>query len=191
MRSLYSLHHLSQVTKRSPYFSVILLVVANITSLVLWTVRDPWQWERVVLQPEPPETYAKCTSDQEVVYLIVLAGFAVLAVVLASRRAWRNQQQTKQGSLVLRVVASHAQTLFVCGPLLAILHVTITDGLYVVRVLGVTLLAGMPLLVLVWPTLWRYDEREEEENAVANEGEEPINNSTMTNDSTCGGQDEA
>ena len=70
---------------------LFLMLAVVVIILVLWTVLDPWTWERDFLTELPPVRYGQCNSDKTNVFFGLLAGTMVLTTALAVFMAWKTR----------------------------------------------------------------------------------------------------
>ena len=106
-----------QVTVQQVLWPLILLLASTIALLTVWTVVDPWTWEREVIEGLPPESYGQCESANFAAYFAPLCGLMVLATALAVMMAWKTKNTNVDESLtdsntVFYAVSSQLQAWF-------------------------------------------------------------------------------
>jgi hypothetical protein len=96
----------------------ILLLVSTSACLLVWTVVDPWTWERdEIVGKFPPESFGKCSSGHFRWYFSVLSTIMILATSLAFGMAWKTKDlkidsRYSDTNTVFLAIASQLQAWF-------------------------------------------------------------------------------
>ncbi|CAB9518514.1 Gamma-aminobutyric acid (GABA) B receptor [Seminavis robusta] len=132
---------------------LVLLLLAAVIVLSVWTAIDPWVWERSLINESPPETYGECTSEHTSVFFFLLAGLMVLGKVATAAMAWKTAdipQDFSDTSSVFYALSTHLQAWFIGLPILVVLGNDSVDATYFGRVLLIWVfsVSGVSLVVL-------------------------------------------
>jgi hypothetical protein len=80
---------------------LVVLMTVTLVLLCLWTVLDPWKWERDWVSRVPPETYGKCKSDNFWAFFGPLMSILDAAEVLTALLVYRTSDVPEEFGAVL------------------------------------------------------------------------------------------
>jgi len=134
---------------------VFLLLVA-VVLLSVWTVIDPWVWERTLVSESPAETYGKCTCENFQAFFYSLSALLLFSKLLAAAMAWKTAdipQDFSDAGSVFYAMSLHIQAWFIGIPILAVLGDDNVDAVYFGRVLLIWIFAMSAVGLVVLPRL--------------------------------------
>jgi hypothetical protein len=105
------------VTATQVLWPLVALLVSTVSMLVVWTVVDPWAWERYNEGTSPPVSFGQCESNHFAWFFAPLCGVMVVATVLAVVMAWKTKdvnadRTVMDSSSVFYAVSSQLQAWF-------------------------------------------------------------------------------
>jgi hypothetical protein len=105
------------VTATQVLWPLVLLLISTVSILVVWTVVDPWAWERYTEGASPPVSFGQCESDHLAWFFAPLCGVMVVATALAVIMAWKTKdvnadRTVMDSSSVFYAVSSQLQAWF-------------------------------------------------------------------------------
>ena len=127
-----------------------------ITILILWTVIDPWSWERVVTVEVPAETFGQCKSRHFWVWFAPLTGLLILAESLTMYFAWKTTDlpdDFRDSGAVMYASFAQLQSWAFGIPMLAVLGSTSSSATYFGRICLIWIFAVSSVVVVVGPKL--------------------------------------
>lgn len=116
--------------------TLILMTVA-IVILSLWTVMDPWEWERELIVEVPAETYGQCESENVWWYFGPLVGLLCFAETLTLYYAWKTAdvpEDFRDSGAVMYAAFAQLQSFAIGVPMLAVLGQSSADATYFGRI---------------------------------------------------------
>lgn len=133
-----------------------LVLFAVMTILTIWTVISPWQWERDLVNLDPPETYGKCHSEDFSAFFIPLAVILMVCTCFTGIIVWRTKnisQDLSDTSTVFYLILTQLQAWFVGLPILAVIGDGTVNSVYFGRILLIWVFAMAPLLIVLLPRI--------------------------------------
>ena len=136
----------------------VTLVGVSIVILTVWTIVEPWQWERFPVDENEPlgESYGQCTSPNDLVFIIILACIMVTATVLAGLMSWKTKDidsKFSESSWIFTTIVLQFQVLLVGIPILIIVQQQSADATYMGRVLLIWTITMSTLVLMFGPKL--------------------------------------
>jgi 7 transmembrane sweet-taste receptor of 3 GCPR len=122
--------------------------------LIIWTIIDPWTWERDVIQELPPETYGKCTSQHFWAWFGPLIGLLFFAEALTMYFAWRTADipdDFRDSGAVMYTSFAQMQSWAFGVPMLAVLGTSSSEATYFGRICLIWIFAVSSVVVVVGP----------------------------------------
>jgi 7 transmembrane sweet-taste receptor of 3 GCPR len=135
--------------------SVAIMIIC-ITVLILWTVIDPWSWERVVMVEIPAETYGQCQSRHFWAWFGPLISLLFFAETLTMYFAWKTNDlpdDFRDSGAVLYASFAQMQSWAFGVPMLAVLGSTSAEATYFGRICLIWIFAVSSVVVVVGPKL--------------------------------------
>ena len=126
------------------------------TILILWTVIDPWSWERNVTIEIPAETYGKCQSQHFWVWFGPLIGLLFFAETLTMYFAWKTTDipdDFRDSGAVMYASFAQIQSWAFGLPMLAVLGTSSSEATYFGRICLIWIFAVSSVVVVVGPKL--------------------------------------
>ena len=119
--------HRTRVDVKHVVWPFVTLVGVSIVILTVWTIVEPWQWERFPVDENEPlgESYGQCTSPNDLVFIIILACIMVTATVLAGLMSWKTKDidsKFSESSWIFTTIVLQFQVLLVGIPILIIVQ---------------------------------------------------------------------
>lgn len=146
-----------KVTVKQVLGPLALLISLAMMVLVLWTILDPWQWERTVIQVIPAETYGRCRSENTWFYAGPLVGLLVTAELCAgwfAVQARNFPEDLSDGRSVLLAIFVQLQAWGMGIPILGVLDDSSASAVYMGRVLLIAAFSTSGMVLLVLPKIW-------------------------------------
>ena len=102
---------------------ILFLTIASLV-LIVWTVVDPWTWERQIVMLNPFETYGFCSCENFFAFFATLMGLLVLSMAMALFTVYKTadaaDDYTNTKAIVLSLVVQ-LQSWLLGVPILAVL----------------------------------------------------------------------
>ena len=148
----------TSVAVKQVVWPCIVLLGITIVILAVWTAIDPWQWERHPVDEDEPqgESYGRCSSDHDIVFILVLAVVMLGATVLAGLMAWKTKDvdsKFSESNWIFTTIVLQFQVLVVGIPILIIVQRASADATYMGRVLLIWTMAMSTLVLMFVPKL--------------------------------------
>ena len=129
----------------------------TVTILVVWTIVDPWQWERDWITLVPAETYGQCTSEHFWAFfgpLITIVGVAEgVSIFFAWKTADVNQDYGETQPCI-RAMYSQFQAWLVGIPILVVLNDSSSaDAVFLGRALLIWIFSMSGVVFVIGPKL--------------------------------------
>ena len=138
------------------YIDRIAILSICIIILILWTVLDPWTWERSVTSDIPAESYGKCTSQNFWAFFGPLLAILFFAGALTMYFAWKTSDvpdDFRDSGAVLYASFAQLQSWAIGVPMLAVLVSSSSNATYFGRVFVIWIFAISSVAVVVMPKL--------------------------------------
>jgi 7 transmembrane sweet-taste receptor of 3 GCPR len=124
--------------------------------LILWTVLDPWKWERSVVKELPPESYGQCKSQHIWAWFGPLICVLFFAQVLTWYFAWKTAdipEDFQDSTAVMYASLTLLQSWAFGVPMLAVIGSTSSDASYFARICLIWVFSVSSVVVVVGPKL--------------------------------------
>jgi hypothetical protein len=148
-----------KVTYFQVLWPIFILFGAIVLVLTLWTAIDPLQWVRTEIDGAyPPESKGQCASATFHAYFWPCAGLIGVPTLCTIIAVWRTKdisQDLSDTSVTFYLVVTQFQAWLLGVPVLVVLGSASVDAEYLGRVLLIWLFAIAPLLIVLWPTIYR------------------------------------
>lgn len=145
-------------------------MLATIVLLICWTVIDPFEWQREVIDVDTGETYGECASDNPLYFSISVLLLMILSTVACGSMAFKCRNidaRFSEANWIFYTFFVQSQALLVGIPILIILNTSSVDATYfgrsllifvivlstLVLMIGSKLLALWHLMITPTPTL--------------------------------------
>ncbi|CAB9521351.1 Gamma-aminobutyric acid (GABA) B receptor [Seminavis robusta] len=148
----------NKVSVRQVLGPLLVLLGMTLILLTLWTVLDPWTWQREWIRRVPAETYGACTCDNVWAFFGPLMALIVVSEALAAFFAWRTSDVPEDFSdsrTVVLAICFHVQSWLIGVPILGVLQDSSANATYLARVLVIWIFAISSVLVVVGPRIYR------------------------------------
>ena len=146
------------VTVQRAIIPAMALLALTVAILVVWTVVDPWQWERHVIREIPSETYGQCENDRFWAYFGPLMALLVSSESLSAFYAWKTldvPEDFGDSKMIFYAIFTHLQAWVVGVPILTVLGDSSAAATYFGRVFLVWIFAVSSVALVVVPTVYR------------------------------------
>lgn len=138
----------------------LLLVLAAVVVLSVWTATDSFTWERDEINKETGESYGRCRSEHDVVYMSCLSAVCAISTSLSAYMAWKTKdvdERYSESSWMFYTIVLQMQVLIVGIPILIILNDESANATYLGRMLLIVTIPMSTILLMFGPkiaTLW-------------------------------------
>lgn len=129
-------------------------MLATIAILVVWTIVDPWQWDRKVIDDVTLETYGKCQSKNALRFLIPLLCLMALSTIACGVMAFKCRDidvRFSDSNYIFYTIFVQIQVLLVGIPVLGILNNASADATLLGRSLLIFVIAMTTLTFMILP----------------------------------------
>lgn len=126
--------------------------------LTLWSVLDPWKWEREWVSKVPAESYGQCTSKNFWLFFAPLVALLVTAELLTAVFAWKTADvptDFADSRTALYALCAHFQAFCIGVPILAVLGESSVDATFVSRVVLIFIFSVSSVAVVVYPKIYQ------------------------------------
>jgi hypothetical protein len=122
--------------------------------LVVWTVVDPFTWERRTIDDNSLETYGQCESDHAVVYVSILAVLMAGSTLACALMAWKTKDidsRFSESKWIFYTIFVQIQVLLLAIPILVVLNTASSDATYMGRVLVIFVVVMTTIVLMIGP----------------------------------------
>mmetsp|Transcript_25718 Transcript_25718/g.37953 ORF Transcript_25718/g.37953 Transcript_25718/m.37953 type:complete len:1494 (+) Transcript_25718:46-4527(+) len=152
-RKILDGHELKNSTIKVVIPSVI-LVLAVVTVLSVWTVVDPFTWLRHKINEETGATYGRCSSNNTLKYFLTLFALMAILMLLTAYLAFKTKETCEQfaeSSWIFYSTFLQMQVLSIGIPILFILHDLSADATYLGRIMLIFTISTSTILFVFLP----------------------------------------
>jgi hypothetical protein len=145
------------VTVKSVLGPLVVMLTLSLITLLVWTIVDPWTWERKWISQFPAETYGECRSDHFWAFFGPLIGLLVLSEGVTAFFAWKTSdvpEDFRDTNSVMQAICTHLQAWMVGLPILAVLGNSSAEATYFGRVLLIWIFAVSSVVVVIGPKVF-------------------------------------
>jgi 7 transmembrane sweet-taste receptor of 3 GCPR len=138
---------------------LVVLVLAALLILSLWTALDPLQWSRVEINEITGESFGQCTDNSSGAFLIPLMVVVVIPTFLTLFMAWKTKDVDKaysESKWIFSLVLLQLEVIIFAVPVIVILRGVSTDGKYLGMVIIVWSLPMSTLGLIMVPKYLAY-----------------------------------
>lgn len=146
----------NKVTIRKVIAPLAGLIVMTFVILIVWTIVDPWHWNRAIINEFPAETYGQCECSYFWVFFAPLMAIIILAEVLTAFFAWKTSdvpEDFRDSTAVLYAILTQLQAWVIGVPILAVLGTSSANATYFGRVLLIWIFSISSVGIVVAPRL--------------------------------------
>jgi len=143
-----------KVTITQVLLPFVLIIMASIAILLVWTVVDPLQWERRILVERPLETYGSCSSSNLVVFAVLLCLLAAMVTAMTMWVSWKArdiQAEFCEWTWVFYGIFLHLQMMSVGIPLYIILIDVSRAASHMISTFLIFAVAVVLVVTIIWP----------------------------------------
>lgn len=148
--------HGNKVRIRKVIAPLLALLTTSLLILTVWTIVDPWTWERVVINESPAEDYGQCVNDHFWAFFGPLMALLILAEGLTAFFAWKTNdvpEDFRDSSAVIYAILIQLQAWVIGVPILSVLNNSSAEATYFGRVLLIWIFSISSVCMLVVPMI--------------------------------------
>ena len=138
---------------------MVALILAAILVLTLWTVLDPIQWTRVLLDEQSGESMGQCTTKHPAAFITPLVALGIIPTIMTAYLAWRTKDVDEtytESKWIFVLILVHLELLIVAVPVIIILRDTSTNGMYMGLTLVLWIYPMSTILLIMIPKFLAY-----------------------------------
>jgi hypothetical protein len=142
---------------------LVVLISLSVGVLLVWTIVDPLQWERRIIDEDSGESFGTCRSDSLAIFMTPEVILLIIPAAMTGWMAWKTKDVDDlytESWYIFVMISLQVEIAIVAGPVIAILEDVSTDGQYLGVTAMLTLFPMSTLLFIFGPkVLADYKER--------------------------------
>lgn len=148
----------NKVTISNVIAPLVVMLVITLVVLIVWSVVDPWTWNRIIISLAPVESYGQCGCDNFWAFFGPLMALVIAAEILTAFFAWKTSdvpEDFRDSNAVFYAILTQLQAWLIGIPILAVLGTSSVDATYFGRVLLIWIFAVSGVGIVVAPKIFR------------------------------------
>lgn len=146
----------NKVTIRKVIAPLVALLTTSLLILIVWTVVDPWTWERAMINESPAEDYGQCVNNNFWAFFGPLMALLIFAEALTAFFAWKTNdvpEDFRDSSAVIYAILIQLQAWVIGVPILSVLNNSSAEATYFGRVLLIWIFSISSVCMVVVPKI--------------------------------------
>ena len=150
----------NKVTIRQVIAPLVVVLLLTLSILTVWTILDPWKWNRELIHEMPSETYGECTCRDGNAHfwyyfgpLMTLLIVSEIATIFFAYKTSDVPEDFRDTNAIYYAIVTQLQAWFIGIPILAVLGTTNVDATYFGRVLLIWIFSISSVAIVVCPKI--------------------------------------